>query len=176
MKNTKKQAQFSSAVEKRRRRFNFIDLLLIIFVLAVVFVAINIVSPTSLLDKLKKDSVHTIQYTVEFTGVDKSYIDKIGENDTVVDSVSKQNFGSVATVDNNTKYTVLEYNEADDSALLAEHPDKYNLIVTITATATYREGRGYSIGEQRIAVGEKLSLRFPDFAYEGYCINLSVVS
>ena len=45
--------------------------------------------------------------------------------------------------------------------------------VTISVMADYDEGEGYSVGGRRIAVGEKLALRFTDFAGEGYCINLS---
>jgi hypothetical protein len=46
-------------------------------------------------------------------------------------------------------------------------------LVTITVLAEYTEGEGYSVGDRRIAVGEKMSLRFPNFAAEGYCIALS---
>ena len=164
------------ASSKPRRRFNFIDFLLILFVLAVVFVAVNIVSPMSVIDKLRSDTEHTIQYTVEFTGVSAEYIEKIKENDTVIDAVSKQTMGSVTAVDNHTKYTVLEYNEATDSGVLVEYPDRYNIIVTISASGTYREGVGYRVNDRRIAVGEKMALRFPDFVHEGYCIGLSVES
>ncbi len=164
------------AFSKPRRRFNFIDFLLILFVLAVVFVAVNIVSPMSLIDKLRPDTTHTIQYTVEFTGVSAEYIEKIKENDTVVDAVSKQTLGSVTAVDNNTKYTVLEYNEAANAGVLVEYPDRYNIIVTISASATYRDEIGYRVNDRRIAVGEKMALRFPDFVHEGYCIGLSVES
>lgn len=159
-----------------RRRFNFIDFLLILFVLAIVFVAVNVVSPMSIIDKLKSDTKHTIQYTVEFTGVSAEHLDKIKEADTVVDAVSKQNLGSVTAIDDHKKYSVLEYNEATDMGVPVEHPDKHNVIVTISATATYREGVGYRVNDRRIAVGEKMALRFPDFAQEGYCIGLSIES
>ena len=53
------------------------------------------------------------------------------------------------------------------------YEDKYNVTVTVTVLAQYEEGEGYSVGDRRIAVGEKLSLRFPNYAAEGYCIGLS---
>lgn len=161
---------------KPRRRFNFIDVLLILLVLAVIFVAVNIVSPMSVMDKLKSETKHTIQYTVEFTGVDNDLLDKIKEKDTVVDAVSKQTLGSVTAVNNHTEYNVLEYNEETDTGVWVKYLDKYNIIVTVRATATYREGIGYRVNERRIAVGEKMALRFPNFAQEGYCIDLSVES
>lgn len=164
----------ASSAKKSRVGFNFIDVLLIIFVLAFVIVAVNIISPMSVLDRFFKDDVKTISYTVEFLGVDEDYVNKIFENDTVVDSVSKHTVGSVAAVDNNSQYTTLEYNQTDGSAVLSAHEGKYNVTVTITAIGEYKEGEGYSVNDRRIAIGEKMSLRFPNFAAEGYCIALSV--
>ena len=45
--------------------------------------------------------------------------------------------------------------------------------VTITATAEYVPGEGYRIDGTRIAVGEAMALRFPDFVCEGYCISVA---
>ena len=62
----------------------------------------------------------------------------------------------------------------DGSAVLSAHEGKYNVIVTITASGNYKEGEGYSVNDCRIAVGEKMSLRFPNYIGEGYCVALSV--
>ena len=161
-------------IKKTRVGFNFIDVLLIIFVLAFIFVAINVISPTSIFKRFFAEEVHTIRYTVEFTCVDEDYVNMILENDTVIDSVSKHSLGTVAVVDNNSQYTSLEYNESDGSSVLAAHEGKYNVVVTIVASGNYNEGEGYSVNDRRIAVGEKMSLRFPNYVGEGYCIALSV--
>ena len=174
MKKTKNLNSNEISGKKARIGFNFIDFLLIIFVLALVVVAINVVSPMSVFSRFFKADSHTIRYTVEFTCVDEDYVDKILENEAVIDSVSKHTLGTVSAVDNNTQYTTLEYNEADGSAVLAAHEGKYNVIVTITASGSYSEGEGYSVNGCRIAVGEKMSLRFPNYLGEGYCIALSV--
>lgn len=160
--------------KKSRVGFNFIDVLLILFVLAIVFVAINVISPMSIFSRFNSEDAITIRYTVEFLGVDGDYIDKIAENDVVIDSVSKHTLGTVSVVDNNTQHTSLEYNEVDGTPILAVHEGKYDVVVTITASGIYREGEGYRVNDRRIAVGEKLSLRFPNYAAEGYCIALTV--
>lgn len=159
---------------KKRIGFNFIDVLIILFVLAFIFVVINVVSPMSVLKKFFADDSVTIKYTVEFTAVDEAYLESIKESDAVVDAVSKHSLGTVDVVDNNTLYTSLEYNEEDGSASLSVHEGKYNVTVTITALGSYAEGEGYSVNGKRIAVGEKMSLRFPSYVAEGYCIALSV--
>lgn len=156
---------------KVRRRFNFIDLLILIAIGLLVAIVVNLFFPQSVFktNNTKKE----IQYTVEFSGVDGALIDKIKENDVVIDSVSKASVGSVILVDRNTLYSELKYDESEKQGKYAVYEDKYNVLVTISVMADYVAGEGYSAGGRRIAVGEKLSLRLSDYAGEGYCINLS---
>ncbi len=163
----------ASARRDRARHFNIIDVLIILAVLLLVAIVINIVAPTSLWAGLNSGSTQVIQYTVEFTGVDRDFVDNISENDTVVDTVSKFALGTVAAVDNNSHYRVLGYNEELDEGGYTTYQDKYNVLVTVTVTAEYEEGVGYTVGDRRIAVGERLSLRFPNFICEGYCIGVA---
>ena len=176
MKNKNKRNASDTALVKKTRKkgFNFIDFLLIIFILALVVAAVNIISPMSIISGLHSDSTKTIRYTVEFTCVEKELIDKINENDVVVDSVSKHGLGTVTAVDSSTQYETLEYDEENGKGVLSPHTDKYNVIVTITAQGSYTEGKGYSVNDRRIAVGEKLSMRFPNYVGEGYCIALAI--
>lgn len=172
----------NAAVKKKRSgRFNFIDFLLIIIAILIILTVIYVFAPFSWIKKLTSDQTRNIQYTVEISGVDEAFIDKIKENDVVVDSVSKNNMGTVVAVDSNNKYTELQYivvenTESGSSTIegvLSEYPGKYNLIITIYATADYNEGEGYYMNGSRIAVGEKMYLRFPDYVGEGYCIGLT---
>ncbi len=155
--------------KKLKRGFNFVDVLLLLFVAAIIFVAVNIVSPRSLISKLRGDNTRAIEYTVELVGVDSEFADKVKEGNTVIDAVSKNNIGSVKSVENNVYFQLEE-------GTVVEYDDKINLLITVSATATYTEGKGYAVNERRIAVGEKLSVRFPDFAGEGYCVGFSSAS
>lgn len=161
--------------KKKEGRFNLIDFLIILLILLLVASIIYLFSPISWVKRLISEEPRYIYYTVELRGVGEEYLDKISENQTVVDSVSKNMIGTVTDVDYSTKYTELQLVEQDGEALgvLAEHPNRYNVIVTVYASAKYVEGSGYLVNHQRIAVGEKLSLRFPNFSSEGYCIGLS---
>lgn len=164
----------STRVKKQRRKFNFVDLLIILALLLLAAIVINIFTPGSVFGNYFGKEEVTIQYTVEFTNVDQTFVDKIKEADNVVDSVSKFTIGRVTAVDASTNYSELQYSEASASAVIVTYPDRYNLLVTITVDATYEEGSGYSVRDKRIAVGEKMSLRFPDYADEGYCIDVIV--
>ena len=163
-KKNKIQGADGSVAKSRAGKFNFIDILIILALLLIAAIVINIFFPLSALRRFDKSDEKQIQYTVEFLGVDEAFVDKIAENDAL---------GTVMTVDCNTHYSELKYNESDMSGWLSPYPDKYNMLVTITVTAEYNEGEGYSVGDRRIAVGEKLALRFPNYAAEGYCISLS---
>ena len=156
---------------KSRRRFNFIDLLIILAIVLLGAIVVNLFFPNSVFKS--KQTKQEIHYTVEFVGVDETLIEKIKENDTAIDSVSKYSVGNVILVDSNTLYSELQYDEVNHAGKFAVYEDKYNVLVTISVMADYDEGEGYSVGGRRIAVGEKLSLRFSDYAGEGYCINLS---
>ena len=160
-------------ISQKKRRFNFIDLLIIVAVLLLGAIVVNLFFPNTVFN-FSNNTEKEIQYTVEFLCVDEALIDKVEENDTVIDSVSKYSVGKVMVVDSNTPYSELEYDNEGGIGKLAVYEGKYNVLVTISVTADYEEGEGYSVGGRRIAVGEKMELRFPDFAAEGYCINLSV--
>ena len=175
MRNKTNAASEKTAVRKARgRSFNIIDLLIILAVLLLGAIVVNVIAPTSWFKAFMPDSEREIQYTVEFVGVDRNFVDNISENDTVVDAVSKFTLGSVTAVDNDSHYRVLSYNEENKTGGYVTYQDKYDVLVTITVTADYEAGVGYTVNDRRIAVGEKLSLRFPNFVGEGYCIGLSV--
>ncbi len=163
-------------VKKKNKngRFNFIDLILVVLILLVIAILIQVFSPISLIKNLASNQTKEIQYTVEFLGVDQEFIDRIKEDDLVINSVTKNNMGTVVAVDYNTKYSELQYveNGTEGEGILSEYPNRYNLLVTISATADYVKENGYSVNATRIAVGEKLDLRFPDYVSEGYCIGL----
>ena len=165
-----------AAKKKRGGRFNLIDLIIVVIILLVIAAVVYVFAPFRWLRTMSKSESKTIQYTVEIAGVDEAFIDKIKESDLVIDAVSKNNLGTVSQeVDYHTKYTELSYavEESETVGVLVEYPNRYNLIVTISATAEYIEGRGYTVDGCRIAVGEKMSLRFPDYSCEAYCIGLT---
>ena len=163
---------------KKKKGFNFIDFLIILIVLAIIGGIVYLFSPISFLKKATSAIEGTLDYTIEIRNVDITFIDNIKENDIVIDSVSKNKLGTVSTVDHNTKYTELNYQSSDreqgkDEGFMMEYPDRYNIIVTITSSADYIVGEGYTVNNCRIAVGEKLSLRFSDYVCEGYCVYVT---
>ncbi len=165
----------AARVRPKTKRFNFIDVLIILAVLLVIAVVASIFMPKSWLGGSGSKVTREIQYTVEFVGITGEFADLIEENDNVVDAVSKFSLGSVTAVDGSAQYGELRYNELTRSGEYTYYPDRYNLLVTVTVSAEYIEGEGYYVNDRRIAVGEALSLRFPDYVAEGYCIGISAL-
>lgn len=163
-----------SKVNSNKARFNFIDVLLIIIALLVVVTIIYVLLPTSWINNLLADDTVSIEYTIEIQGVDEALLKNIKEQDAVIDSVSKSELGTVTAVDYNTHYTTLQYDESNQSGVLSVVPNRYNVIITISADADFISGEGYSVNGTRIAVGEKIYVRFPNAAFESYCISVPV--
>ena len=165
----------SSAKQKKiKRKFNIIDFLVLIIILAVIAASIYVVISWSNIKNIWSVSTVELQYTVELRGVDQEFIDNIKSGDTVTDAVSKNQLGIVDRVDSIEKYEVLDYKKTEDgtgyTGVLSKYPDKYNVTVYISSTAEYEDGVGYTINGRRIAVGEMIEMRFPEFSSVGYCI------
>lgn len=153
-------------------KFNIIDFLLIVVVLLIIGTLIYVFLPSSAIRSITADKKVNIDYAIEILGVDEEFIDNIHENDTVLDSVSKNSLGTVTAVDYSIQYTELKYSEENEAGVLSPVMGKYNVIVTVSATAEYEDGVGYTVNGTRIAVGEKINARFPDYVCEGYCISI----
>ncbi len=176
--NSNNTSVISGKVKNKKKGLNFVDFLLILIVIAIIGGIVYMFSPISFLKKATSAVEGTLDYTIEIRNVDVSFIDNIKENDIVIDSVSKNTLGTVSAVDHNTKYAELGYQIVEQEqekyeGFMMEYPDRYNVIVTITANANYIAGQGYDVNNCRIAVGEKLYLRFSDYVCEGYCVYVT---
>ena len=170
-----------NAAKKPKKKFNVIDFFILLIILAVVAALVYAFSPWSQIQKLWKPNQTTFQYAVELKEVDGEFINLIKAGDSVINSVNKNSMGTVDRVGEPTRSTVLDYQPNDVPAedgtvtykgVLVEKPDKYDIIVYVTATAEYEKGEGYMINGSRVAVGEELFFRFPHFEYSGYCIAI----
>lgn len=151
--------------KKIKRKFNIVDFLVLVLIAAIIGLAVYaVVYWTNIKSLWATDTMDDFQYAVELRGVDQEFIDKIKNGDTVIDGVSKNQLGTVDRVDKIEKHTTF------DNGALVEHPDKFNITVYISTPAEYEEGVGYTVNGRRIAVGEIIEMRFPNFASVAYCV------
>ena len=167
---------------QKKHKFNIIDVLIILVVLAIAVVMYYYVSArNTVASALEVD----VQYTVELKQIHRDYIDKIKIGDNVVETVRDQQIGKVVDVDltpagsvvidGHTGESYVSYyppiNDADETELEYEY---YNVRVTIEDTFK-KSDTGYVKNAFTLNVGEKVSLRVPGFVNEGYCVYIKEV-
>ena len=162
--------------DKKKRKFNIIDFLIILAILAIIFVVIYVVSPWSQINNIFNASEKELIYTVKLENVDEELISLIKQGDEVIDSVSKSSLGKVYIVgDGTVKSTELGYEtdaEGEYEGKWIESSDKYDITIQIKTSANYEENVGLFVNGTRVAVGEEFYLRFPKFEWNGYCTEI----
>ena len=158
-------------VKKKKGAFNAVDALIILLVVGIA--AVFIASRASVSD----DSGEKIkfEYTVALECVDKDFVDKISAGEKVYDASTKSFLGTVSSVEADELYSVYEYDSATGAIVSRTYPDKYTVKVTVSTKAQFAEISGYSVGDCRVAVGQKMSLRFPEYSASGYCVGMREV-
>lgn len=164
-----------TVAQKKKRKFNFIDFLVVLVLITIVGAAFYVFSPWSKIEKLWSNNQREITYMVEIKDVNPEDIELIKAGDSVKNSVTKNPLGTVADVVSiESAYTydyVLDEN-GEMSCVVVENPKKYNVVIKITAYADYQEDVGYSVNGCRVAIGESFDLRFPLYACSGSCTQL----
>ena len=118
---------------------------------------------------------HIHKLNLEFRGVEEAFIANIKSGESVYDASQNFKRGTVKSVAIES-YSVLEYDSSSGEAVMKEHPNLKTLIITISVSAIYTEGEGYSINGERIAVGGKYAVRFANFTGTAYCTQVRLSS
>lgn len=155
---------------KKRRSFNFIDVLLLILIIAVVGALVwFLASPyTEQLFAVTYD----IEYTIQLKGVRMEFKDNVKVGDRVVDTVGLDEIGEVTEV----VYTASKFVGTDNSghSVTSDYPGLYDVTVTVRARATMPSGI-YTVNGYGITAGKTIPFRVPDFIGEGVCISVAEV-
>jgi len=117
-----------------------------------------------------KPKTVTIEYTVTITSIREEFRGKVKSQDKVVDSVKLMAIGVVTNIQyQNTINTIT--NLPTGEILYVQSPEHLDMIVTIEADATLKDGL-YDINGYHISVGTPVSLRVPNFTEQGYCTTI----
>ena len=168
----KSYSKATRAGNSKKGKFNIVDCILVLMVLAVVAAVVVYFVPG--LFNAAADETE-ITFTIEFRGVDSAFITNIKNGDPVYDSGKQYVLGKVKSVENYA-YTELVYNEETGTAEAKEVEGLKNIVVTVTAKAIYTDGKGYSVNGARIAVGCAYNIGFPEFSGSAYCIEVSATA
>ena len=162
---------------QRRGLFLFADILLLAGILCSVLLLVLAFTPLSLFGDGAQP--REILYTVEFAGVDQSYLSAFREGDVVTDAATGEDLGVVAQIKirEYEAYTNIPTPEVDPE--IGKHTVRKEtnenlktVTVVLRVTAEYTEGVGYQVEQTRIAVGGEYQFRFPSYTDKGECIAL----
>lgn len=166
-----------TGTRKRRGLILLADILLLVGILATVFLLVLAFTPLSLFGDGSQP--REILYTVEFSGVDQSFLAAFREGDTVVDAATGDVMGKVEQIKirEYEAYTNIPTPEIDPefgkhTVRKETNENLKTVTVVLRVTAKYTEGEGYAAQNTRIAVGREYALRFPSFTGRGACIAL----
>lgn len=164
-----------SSVKRKRGKFNSVDILFLVLLVAVLFAIVFLIDPFSIGVFGGSEKNVVLEYTVEIEYVEASLADNIKLGDEAISSSNKTSLGRVSAIKNDTLYSEAYYNSEADVVSMKEYPDRYNIQVTITSDAVFEEGKGYTVKGTRVAVGREYSIMFPHYLGSGHCISMREV-
>ena len=159
-------------MNKRKIRFNFIDLLLLLLIAAVVFAVLYIFVLSGRDTAQDDESTVTVQYVVEIANIDERFADAVKKGQPVQDAIQRKNVGTVVGAEaKDYEKIVFDYDSAEE--VLAKSEGRITLYVTVEAQV-YESDSAFTAEGVAIRVGERYSLIFPDLYGVGYCTSLKI--
>ncbi len=156
----------------KKAQFNLIDALIIIFILGLIAVVIYWMFGGFRVDeKAKSDPV---TFEVRISNVKESSLPFIAEGMSVSDSVTGETIGTIVAVSSdNSRYYGSAYADEKGNYVLnaTDHPEEYDIYVTISADAK-SDNRGiYTVGTIRMLIGETVHFQVRSFSSVSHIVN-----
>ena len=158
-------------MNNRKLRFNAIDVIILLLIIAVVYVILNIFVFSDSKNDTSAVNYKTIQYVVEINNIDERFADSVKSGQTVQDAIEKKNIGTVVGVQS-TQYKKNSFNYEELREVVSNVENKISMKITIEAEAVDTE-YAYTVNGCEIRVGQQYSLILPDMYGVGYCIDLN---
>lgn len=159
------------AAVNKKRKFNFIDFLIILIVVAIIGAAAYLVGAKKMFagDAYSLD----VEYVVEFRQVRDEFLDCFTTGVEAVDAAKKYRLGEVIGVESTA--SIYTGNDLVNGKLVySNYPEHSDVRLTIRSTAKL-DAKGMYIldGGYRISVGSVVYVRTPGFTGTAYCIRIN---
>lgn len=151
----------------KKRRFNTVDTLIVLLILAVVAAGGIFLKMTA--QKNGGADSFEVEYVIEFRTVRDEFTDNIEVGTQIVDSAKKYRLGEVIGVSSTpAKYTGVDLNSGE--LVYYDYPEHSDMSVTIRTTAVLDDDGMYIIDNgYRMSVGTTVYVRTPNYVGTGYC-------
>lgn len=158
---------------KKTYKFNFIDFMLIIIIIAAVSLLIYIMLGNNLLVG-SEDT--TILYTIEIPLIRKDFLGSvhlITKGTTIIDSVRSYNIGEIQDVKVTDAYSNTT-NLEDNIVISKLYPDHSKVTITVKAKCK-KDKASYVVNGKTIMVGTRLDFRTPYLVSYGNCVAIEEI-
>lgn len=150
--------------------FNFIDVILIIIILASILVLTYFFKERRIVAS-NPDSVSQITYKIEVSRLREEFRNLIEIGDSVYDPETMLNIGEVTDISYAPSYYI-GINKELGQEVKSPYPSGICMTVTVKAQAE-KTASGYLLNGSELFIGDSVSFRVPDFTGSGICVYLS---
>lgn len=158
-------------MNKRKLRFNFVDVIIILVIIAAVFVLAKVFLGTDNSAAQDETDKTKIQYVIELQEVDERFEDAIKKGQLVQDAIERKNIGTVVGVQC-IPYEVITFDYTTGKEKVAVVDGQLSVSITIEADAVETD-RAFTVDGCEIRVGKQYSVAFPEMYGVGYCIKIT---
>ncbi|MBE6625710.1 MAG: DUF4330 family protein [Ruminococcaceae bacterium] len=157
-------------MSKRKIRFNIIDLIIILIIVAAAFVLVKVFTGGNN-DIVTETNYKKIQYVIEIQNVEDRFDGSVKKGDAVQDAIERKSIGTVVGVQSSQfERITFDYDSGMETVSVVE--GRIVLNITIEATAVVTD-RAFTVDGCEIRVGEQYSVILPEFYGIGYCIKVT---
>ncbi len=165
--------------EKKKTHFNFIDIVILLIILAVIGAAVYLISSSFFTQKDSRQTGITT-FTVRLSSVDVSSLSLFLPGTIVKDSVNGDVLGDILSIrTEKTKYygKVAIANEEGTGYIVpvSEYENKVDIYVTVRCTAEMSSRGIQYVGNTKILVGSAVYFKIPSFASVSYITEYSLM-
>ncbi len=116
----------------------------------------------------------TVRYTVEVSSLTEDVADQFKAGDALIDVVKKYILGTVESVEKGPSRRLVTDFEREEQ-VLAEEPDRYTLLLTVTADAVLEERNITVDGGYVIRIGKSIQGKVPGCVFNGTVVAVERV-
>ena len=156
-------------MEKRNHKFNVVDAIVILLMVAVIVLAVvRIVKSSS-----ETTSDVSLTFVMQTDMIPDELSDNVSVGDAIYDGETGRKIGEVTACD--TRPAQHTGSDSNGTPVVSDVPGYKTLYVTCSAVSVYGED-GYTVEGVQISSGKRYVLMFPSLYCEGECISISAGS
>lgn len=155
-------------MEKKRLKFNFVDVIIILLVAVAFVVGYNMINN----NVTAPDDAPEVYFTVEVRAVPETYKDMFAKGDIVNDAIKGDVFGEIVDI-KTAPTTDIGVDGEKGEFVISEYEGVENVYITIKGTPTSVD-TDIIIAQQEIKVGNMVYFKKPGCVGSGYVVEMDI--